>query len=144
MAVGSMPEYVVLTYILEERMMGYIRHHAIVVTDWRKEVVGEAQELAVELGMNVSSVHQAPINDSYSFCVFPDGSKEGWEESDEGDRQREELIVALEWNTVPYVCIEYGGDDRDKVTVEHLGDRIDESGYSTEWKGTKEERTAHD
>lgn len=119
--------------------MGYTRHHTIVVTDWREAVVQKAQELAVSLQMSVSSVHISGINSWYSFCVLPDGSNEGWEESDVGDKQRDALIVALEWNHIPYVCIEYGGDDRDKISIEHLSEVLhNEDDYSTEWRGPGE------
>lgn len=114
--------------------MGYIRHHAIIVTDWRIGAVAMARQYAKELGMDVSSIHVSEMNLYQSFCVFPDGSKEGWADSDAGDSHRFRLIKALDFNQVPYVCVEYGGDDLDKVSVEHLGPYRDESTWDSDWK----------
>jgi hypothetical protein len=35
------------------------------------------------------------VNDSRAFFVPPDGSKEGWSESDEGDGRRDQFIAWL-------------------------------------------------
>lgn len=97
--------------------MGTIRHHTIVVTisDWaaaRKEDGGiavadelelelykyihaRAMEICPDLVSNLVASHR---NGYYSFFVAPDGSKEGWEASIQGDENRCELIELLrEW-----------------------------------------------
>jgi hypothetical protein len=100
--------------------MGYIRHHAIVVTSWKKELLEEAHAKAVELGMSVSDVTAEVTNGYRSFFVAPDGSKEGWGTSDRGDENRTALI---EWfkdkaGYLDWVEVSYGGDDYDRVTAE--------------------------
>ena len=70
--------------------MGYIRHHAIVVTSWDENAINTAHEKADELfGEAVSDVVQSQWNGYRSFLIPPDGSNEGWTESDAGDIARE-------------------------------------------------------
>ncbi|AIK69270.1 hypothetical protein PBI_MINERVA_61 [Mycobacterium phage Minerva] len=76
--------------------MGYMRHHAIVVTSWDQKLLAEAHAKAVELGACVSPLVDGRINMYQSFLVAPDGSKEGWDTSDEGDAQREALVEWLD------------------------------------------------
>lgn len=74
--------------------MGHIAHHTIVVTSWRGESIKSAQlEARRTFGSNaVSSVKTSIVNSYYSFFVAPDGSKEGWTESDLGDGRRKRFI----------------------------------------------------
>jgi hypothetical protein len=76
-------------------IMGYMRHHAIVVTGYDERVT-QAHAKAVELGCCVSPVSKTVVNGYRSFCVFPDGSKEGWEDSNKGDERRNALVQHLE------------------------------------------------
>ncbi|ATN88863.1 hypothetical protein [Acinetobacter baumannii] len=76
--------------------MGYMRHHAIVVTSWDQKLLAEAHAKAVELGACVSPLVNGHINMYQSFLVAPDGSKEGWDTSDEGDAQRAALVEWLD------------------------------------------------
>lgn len=69
--------------------MSYKRHNAIVVTSWSKYLVVLARIHAEEIGMQVTDIRESPTNSEYTFLVCPDGSKEGWDESDAGDSRRE-------------------------------------------------------
>lgn len=73
--------------------MGVIVHHAILVTgtDHSERRFTAAHEEALRLGMGPSPVltHNDGLNGYKSFFVPPDGSKEFWMESDEGNRRRE-------------------------------------------------------
>lgn len=80
--------------------MGAMCHHAIVVTSWDAKKLHNAHMKAIELGCSVSTVTPGVTNDYRSFLVAPDGSKEGWEESDRGDQQRAQFIDYL--NTQRY------------------------------------------
>jgi hypothetical protein len=76
--------------------VGYIRHNAIIVTSWDSDRLQKARDVA--LGMVpglVSEIIPCRVNGGGSFFVAPDGSKEGWEDSDEGDRQRGDFIAWL-------------------------------------------------
>ena len=58
----------------------------------------------------VSDLTPAAVNGYQSFAVFPDGSKEGWWTSAEGDRCRAELIAYLKSEGVDFAHVRFGGD----------------------------------
>lgn len=85
--------------------MGYMRHHAIMVTGHNDAYLKKVHAFAIELftPADKTTIHAAPlcwvtplspeaINGYRSFFVAPDGSKEGWEPSDEADRRRQTFI----------------------------------------------------
>lgn len=81
--------------------MGYMRHHAILVTTGIREYIDKAHTKFNEIlsqfnwdGDNLvpSAIIESPVNAYYSFFVPPDGSQENWELSDVGDKARTELI----------------------------------------------------
>jgi len=53
------------------------------------------------------------VNDYCSFCVFPDGSNEGWDHSAAGDRARAALVEYLKTTHLDWVEARFGGDDPD-------------------------------
>lgn len=92
--------------------MGPMRHHAMIVTTHRREYSLDAYKTALEIFGDDEELDQgdrftptssgeflplvSPIADSVtngysSFAIFPDGSKEGWEESNRGDKRRATL-----------------------------------------------------
>lgn len=93
-----------------------MRHHAIVVTS-RDEYTKRAHEEAIRCcGADFVTPMGAEVtNGVRSFLVTPDGSKEGWPESDQGERSRATFLDWLDrqrWSdgSTPYewVLIEYG------------------------------------
>jgi hypothetical protein len=110
--------------------MGYMRHHAIVVTGFDGKHVRRARDQAVRLDMCVSDISSSPVNGYSSFCVFPDGSKEGWTDSHEGDARRDLLV---EWmksrfdeGYLDWAEVQYGDDDYDTRVVRHSDEgRVD-------------------
>ena len=119
--------------------MGYIRHHAIIVTGsydydgklseaidfecgkWHWAAVARCKALELFGGDNVSELMHSTINNIKSFCIVPDGSKEGREVSDKGDDNRDIFIKWLESlidgdmsSPLDWVEVQYG--DGDKVT----------------------------
>lgn len=106
--------------------MGYIRHNAIVVTSWDGGHMDVAAEEAKKLGLQVLGPSEEATNGYRSLLVCPDGSKEGWEESNAGDANRAEFCkwmdehrfedgsTCLEW-----VEISYGSDDREAAVERH-------------------------
>lgn len=112
--------------------MGYMRHNAIVVTSWNKELTHSAATAAEGFGMTVSPVIPSPVNGEYSFLVAPDGSKEGWDESDRGDSAREDFRKWLSEHryedgstSLSWVEIAYGPDDRDAVIEHHAWEHME-------------------
>lgn len=77
--------------------MGYMRHHAIVCTGML-EYIDNAHKKALDIfGFDgVSPLGHERVNGYQSFCVWPDGSKEGWDESKDGDSRRGEFVWWLE------------------------------------------------
>jgi len=70
-------------------------HHAIVVVSWNLQDIARARDEAKSVGMAVSDIVVSQMNGERSFMVAPDGSKEGWTESDDGDAQRDRFIAWL-------------------------------------------------
>jgi hypothetical protein len=112
----------------EERkeIMGYMRHHGILITGFDKERVQVAHQKAREIFDEtlVSEIKESVINGYYSFAIFPDGSKEGWTDSDRGDQNRVEFIAWLqaqlyEDKSSPYdwVLVQYGDDELETCVV---------------------------
>ena len=111
--------------------MGYMRHHAIVVTGpesvyLSKATIQEVRDACFDIaGEVVSDLVKSPMNGYLSFFVAPDGSKEGWAESDDGDDKRKAVIELLESlryedgsTSYKYAEVQYGDDEKEtKVTA---------------------------
>lgn len=110
--------------------MGYIKHHAIAIVTWNKEEADKVYKKAIELFNGFDKAIEAkptrklgkrfvtkpmscPINSYYSLFIAPDGSKEGWGHSKEGEKLRNELLdwIDKEMSSVDYALIRFGGDD---------------------------------
>lgn len=98
--------------------MGYMRHHAICITSCSADYINAAKEEAERLGCTVAGPTPKAINGYRSIFVAPDGSKEGWDDSAEGDRRRAELIDWLHGQAfsdgssmLDWVEVQYGDDD---------------------------------
>lgn len=104
--------------------MGYMRHHAIVVTSWKKELIQEAHDKAKEIfNGTATEILQSTMNGYLSFFIATDGSKEGWNDSNLGDLRRKRFInwckkqvhedgsSSLNWAELFY------GDDEDKARI---------------------------
>ena len=98
--------------------MGYMRHHAIVVTSCNEELLTEAHKKASEIFSQVAPVTPETVNGYVSFLIAPDGSKEGWSHSEQGDKARDAFIKYLEAQryddgsiSINYVEVQFGDDD---------------------------------
>lgn len=101
--------------------MGYIRHHAILVTSWQDEAIEKAHNYADGMLLNPSNIVTSDINGYRSFFIPPDGSKEGWENSDHGDKGRDCFI---EWigtqayedgsSSLVWAEVQYGDENGDQ------------------------------
>ncbi len=95
--------------------MGFMRHDAIVVTSFDKKYAQKAAQEARGLGLSVTDI-VIGINAEASFLIAPDGSKEFWPESDEGDRAR---TIWIAWAKQQYdkgvyfdwAHVSFGGDN---------------------------------
>lgn len=81
--------------------MGYMRHHAVLVSGSYDDHLERAHEEAIaifgfhDLAGLVSPVIAGASNGERSFFVAPDGSKEGWGTSDAGDEARRNFCAYL-------------------------------------------------
>lgn len=70
--------------------MGYIKHHAIIVTSYDRDEVVRARKRALQDFKGLTTpIKQSDINSWWSFAILPDGSKEGWAESNMFDGARD-------------------------------------------------------
>lgn len=105
--------------------MGYMSHNAIVVTCWdgdrlnalRDELVASAADY--KMADLITPIVGPGVNGYCSFLIAPDGSKEGWGASDQGDGFRDAAVAAIErWryedgsSPFDYVEVQFGNDDR--------------------------------
>jgi hypothetical protein len=121
--------------------MGAIIHQAVVVTacdPWAKTAHTKAVRLCGK--DHVTELGPALTNGFRSFLVIPDGSKEGWIESDVGAEHREAFVNWLNRQrygdgSSPYdwVLVEYGERyvGKGAVVLDHTGRRKP----SDRWKG---------
>lgn len=98
--------------------MGYRRHHAIIVTSWEPNKMEEAHNIACDIFPVVSEITKTTVNHYMSFFIPPDGSKEGWDESEIGNKRRDKFITWLDkqrWGDgstcLGWVEIQYEDDD---------------------------------
>lgn len=113
--------------------MGYHLHHAIIVSTWSAERLRliHAKVLEIAGGHDfaglVSAISETGMNGYCSFCIFPDGSKEGWDHSNRGDEFREAvkrmlIAGAAEGMWSSWVEVAFAGDDPDETAViDHSG-----------------------
>jgi hypothetical protein len=106
--------------------MGYISHNTIVVTSSNTKAITDAHKKATEIGLEVLGPSSVAINGYQSIFVCPDGSKEGWHDSQQFDEKRkafrdylddqryEDNSSSLEWAEIAY-----GSDDRTVTVVDN-------------------------
>jgi len=104
--------------------MGYMRHDAIVVTSWHAESIDAALQKARGLGLPTTPKTMGIANCQYSFLIAPDGSQEGWRESELGDdcRRMWKSWVDSSEHYVDYIHVSFGGDEKHGVVVGFNGD----------------------
>lgn len=109
--------------------MGYIKHHGIVVSASNQKYIKNPHEKALEIfGETVTEIIESGINGYVSFFIAPDGSKEGWEESDRGDLNRDQFKNWVKHYDGFIDCVEiyYGGDEPEFLGIENIGFDCDE------------------
>jgi hypothetical protein len=103
-----------------------MRHDAIVVTSWKSEAIEEAAAKARECGLEVLGPSGVSTNGIRTLLVCPDGSKEGWDESNEFDVKRAAYLEYLNGrryednsSCLSWVALAYGSDDGDAEITAH-------------------------
>lgn len=104
--------------------MGYMRHHAIIVTSWERESLEKAHAEAKATFPDVTSIAKGTSNGYCSFLIPPDGSKEGWDESKDGDKRREDFLSWLEIHRydgdarLQWAEVQFGDEDGDNRIIQ--------------------------
>lgn len=101
--------------------MGHMRHDAIIVTDCGN--MEEVHEQAKKLFGHLVSEKICSMNCTESFFIAPDGSKEGWKDSNDMDIAREKFSTWLKDHYQSYadvVHISFGGDEPAEVSVKRI------------------------
>ncbi|MEQ8227924.1 MAG: hypothetical protein RIA64_07550 [Rhodospirillales bacterium] len=101
--------------------MGHLREHAIVVSGELYEHLDAAHKLATAIFPWVSPISPKAVNGNRAFFIPPDGSKEGWRESIDGDNRRAAFKDAMRdaGNYSAWVEVMYGDDyGTDAVVVD--------------------------
>lgn len=111
--------------------MGYVRHHAIIVTGVEPHIYearATAEEIFRRMGSGefpddriaaVTEVTESTMNGYQSFMVAPDGSKEWWDHSDRGNEARAEFIKWLKEDGGMYWAeVQFADDDGINEIVE--------------------------
>lgn len=113
--------------------MGYMRAHAIVVDSWSADII-EAHEKAAEMFPWVSPLSPPACNGNRSFFIPPDGSKEGWAESDLGDDRRKAFKRWLRTKcyddgstSLRWVEVQFADDENENKVIDHDGMTAPES-----------------
>ena len=113
--------------------MGTIKHNAIIVTGWDKTNMNTIRKKAKEIFKKhfenvqkgnklVSNLVPSLMNEDFSFFIAPDGSKEGWQTSNNGDSAREEFIDYLSGQKrCNYIEIYFGGDFQETPEILNKG-----------------------
>ena len=105
--------------------MGYMVHHAIIVTSEFEDAIEAAHGRAVELFENVSMIIPGTVNIQGSFFVPPDGSKEGWSVSCKGDHNREEFVEYLRGDSgLSWAEVQYGDQEGDNKILNSDADHF--------------------
>lgn len=117
--------------------MGYFRNHSMI---FEGQIIyhsmGELDESALVkahvkakqlFGSQVSNILGPFTNGSHSFFIAPDGSKEGWNTSDDGNKNRDRLIEWLECQKgcVEWAEVQFGDDCGESKVIRHSGAQKD-------------------
>ena len=100
-----------------------MKHHAIVLTTWKDEHIEEAHNKAKSLFDHVTEIVPSNMNGYRSFFIPPDGSKEGWSESETGDMRRAAFKHWLAEQNLYIKWVEFQyGDDEGETEIIEFGD----------------------
>ena len=105
--------------------MGHITHTVIVVTSWDETAVKGLYDVCLLNQTNVSEPKMSRVNGYWTFVMIPSGSKSGYPDAREADRERaflKDLLrtyrdtdesTPMEW----FECA-YGSDDKRALVVD--------------------------
>jgi hypothetical protein len=113
-----------------DEFMGYIRHDAVIAiigdySEEDKKAAKDIEKLRRKMKNDKSGIRGVPncilgpthgVNGYKTYLFSPDGSKEGWDTSEECDRYRAEFISIIKSTEYPaMVHLQFGGDDGETI-----------------------------
>lgn len=115
--------------------MGYIKHDTVIVVvsdyvysnpGWMPDVEAFKESLPEGWRHLIVGPVSGLTNGYDTYVFLPDGSKEGWDTSDEGDAHRSAFIdlfqVGYSDKSSPFdiTIVRHGGDDENENTARHI------------------------
>lgn len=103
--------------------MGYFAHDVVLVTggpDMEEKVSAFRDSLPEEWRKLVVGPVPSVVNFESNYVFLPDGSKEGWPTSDQGDKYRREFTKLFQESSQFYgdvLTVRFGGDYRRDVGI---------------------------
>lgn len=101
--------------------MGYIKHDSIVVVGFDERLAKAHDKALVQFKGLVSNIVDGGMNGYVSFFIGPDGSKEGWEESNVFDKKRVKYKKFLDKLELNWVHVVIGSDYKEDTKIEDYG-----------------------
>lgn len=105
--------------------MGYMAHNAVLVHDWQSKngnperVAAFRERLPEQWAALVVGPIETVVNGAKVYAFLPDGSKEWWPDSDEGDRLREEFAALFAGTYAEVAIVRFGGDNPELAYVNY-------------------------
>jgi len=92
--------------------MGYIKHNAIIATTYDIKLCKKYRNKALKIFNKgqVGKILETCINGYCTLFIGPDGSKEGWTESNDGDANRKLFTEYLKKEKCAFVELSYCDD----------------------------------
>lgn len=81
--------------------MGVINHNAIIATTWNEKEAKRIKKFVSSLNPDSKKLFlfgKQVMNRTITVAMVPDGSEEGWDESNKGDKLRTKFIKELKKN----------------------------------------------
>lgn len=116
--------------------MGTFKHNAMIITGTMTEEaekkVKAAHIVAKKLFRSlVTPIIESPVNNVFTFFIAPDGSKEGWDTSDEHDAKRKELAdyietLAYEDGSTAIQYVDVWFDEQNQAGIERTNPEVED------------------
>ena len=109
--------------------MGYIKHGAaifVITTSNEDDFINKYNEWRIKNNAKYFTEAKVVVNNYISFAKLPDGSKEGWKESDNADKSVKDCIDFLDnyddkiWYSI--LITRFGGDN-DEILTDYIKGR---------------------
>ena len=111
--------------------MGLVQHHALIATTSWDERIEKAKawiDLLEPEDREFFLISPVGVNGETSIVLFPDGSKEGWPQSEQGDVRREQFIEQVLKKDPGWMWIEGTfGERGSAITRDHNVRRVNGS-----------------